>query len=246
MKRLRPFLVALQFLTWLPVHLPEPPEDRDLGESLLYYPLVGLVLGLVLAALAWAMGDGSSMLHAAVLLTTWVLMTGGLHLDGLADSADAWVGGQGSRERTLTIMKDPYCGPAGTVALILLLLVKLAALDALDAQHHELPLVLAPLIGRTSLPALFISTPYVRPGGLGEVLARQCPLWPTVAVVLGTVAAIPLTTGMHTLWSLASAFATFAVLRDLMLRRLGGTTGDTAGAMVELVEASVLVTAAMV
>jgi adenosylcobinamide-GDP ribazoletransferase len=245
-KRLRPFLVALQLLTRLPVHMPEPPDEREIGQSLLYYPLVGLLLGLMLAALAWAMRNGSSMLHAALLLAMWVLMTGGLHLDGLADSADAWVGGQGSRERTLAIMKDPYCGPAGAVALILLLLVKLAALEALAAQHQELPLVLAPLIGRTALPALFVSTPYVRPGGLGEVLARQCPRRPTVAVVFGTVATIPLTTGMHSLWSLASAFATFAVLRDLMLRRLGGTTGDTAGAMVELVESSVLIAAAIV
>jgi adenosylcobinamide-GDP ribazoletransferase len=106
-KRLRPFLVALQFLTRLPVHMPEPPDEREIGQSLLYYPLVGLLLGLMLAALAWAMRDGSSMLHAALLLAMWVLMTGGLHLDGLADSADAWVGGQGSRERTLAIMKDP-------------------------------------------------------------------------------------------------------------------------------------------
>ncbi|MCA1607526.1 MAG: adenosylcobinamide-GDP ribazoletransferase, partial [Acidobacteria bacterium] len=147
MKRLRPFLVALQFLTRLPVHLAEPPDEREIGQSLLYYPLVGLLLGLMLAALAWAMRDSSSMLHAALLLAMWVLMTGALHLDGFADSADAWVGGQGSRERTLAIMKDPYCGPAGAVALILLLLVKLAALEALAAQHQELPLVLAPLIG---------------------------------------------------------------------------------------------------
>lgn len=246
MKRLRPFFVALQFLTRLPVRLPEPPDEREIGQSLLYYPLVGLLLGLILAGLAWAMQDSSSMLRAALLLAIWVLMTGALHLDGLADSADAWVGGQGSRERSLAIMKDPYCGPAGAVALILLLLVKLAALEALAAQHQELPLVLAPLIGRTSLPALFISTPYVRPSGLGEVLARQCPRWPTVTVVLGTVTTIPLATGRYGLWPLASAFATFAVLRVLMLRRFGGTTGDTAGAMVELVEASVLVTAAMV
>ena len=119
-KRLRPFLVALQFLTRLPIHLPETPDECEIGQSLLYYPLVGLLLGLILAALAWAIWDSSSMLHAA-LLAAWVLMTGALHLDGFADSADAWVGGQGSCERTLAIMKDPYCGPAGAVALILLL-----------------------------------------------------------------------------------------------------------------------------
>ncbi len=246
MKRLRPLFVALQFLTRLPLNFTELPNEREIGESLLYYPLVGLLVGIVLAALAWALRDNSPMLQAALLLTLWVWITGALHLDGLADSVDAWVGGQGSRERTLAIMKDPCCGPAGAVALILVLLVKFAALEALAAQHEELPLVLAPLIGRTALPALLISTPYVRPGGLGEVLARECPRGPTLAVVFMTAATIALAAGTDGLWSLASAFVLFVVLRDFMRRRLDGTTGDSAGAMVELVEASVLLMAAMV
>ena len=117
MKRLQAFLIALQFLTRLPVRLPEAPGEQDIGRSLLYYPLVGLLLGFTLAALAWALGEGT-LLHAAILLAAWVLMSGALHLDGLADSADAWAGGQGDRERSLAIMKDPACGPAGAVALI--------------------------------------------------------------------------------------------------------------------------------
>jgi adenosylcobinamide-GDP ribazoletransferase len=150
-KPLRPFLIALQFLTRLPVHLPEKPNEHAIGQSLLYYPLVGLLLGSLLAALAWAMRDSSTMLHAALLLAIWVMMTGALHLDGLADSADAWAGGQGNRERTLAILKDPYCGPVAVVVLILLLLVKFASLEALAAQHEELPLLFAPLVGRTAL-----------------------------------------------------------------------------------------------
>lgn len=244
MKRLRPLLIALQFLTRLPVRLPGPPDERDIGRSLIYYPLVGLLLGLVLAALAGALRDTAPLLGAALLLTAWVVMTGGLHLDGLADSADAWIGGQGSRERSLAIMKDPCCGPAGVVALTLVLLLKLASLETLVAQHQALPLVLAPLIARTSIPALFLSTPYVRPGGFGEALAR-CPRWPAAAVVAVAVAAIALAAGRSGLWPLASALVTFIALRALMLRRLGGTTGDTAGALIEIIEASTLVAAAM-
>ncbi|MGH8567841.1 MAG: adenosylcobinamide-GDP ribazoletransferase [Gammaproteobacteria bacterium] len=243
---MRPFLIALQFLTRLPVSLRESPDDHDIGQSVLYYPLVGLLLGLLLAALAWAMGDRSTLLRAACLLAAWVLLTGGLHLDGLADSADAWAGGLGNRERTLAIMKDPHCGPVAVVVLLVLLLLKLASLEALAAQREALPLVLAPLIGRTALLALFLSTPYVRSGGLGEVLARELPRQPTVIVVLSAVAAILLIMGRDGAWLLASVCITFTALRVLMLRRLGGTTGDTAGAMVELVESSVLMTAAMV
>jgi adenosylcobinamide-GDP ribazoletransferase len=241
---LYPFLIAFQFLTRLPVRLPGPPDERDIGRSLLYYPLVGLLLGLVLAALAGALRDTAPLLGAALLLTAWVVMTGGLHLDGLADSADAWVGGQGSRERSLAIMKDPCCGPAGVVALMLVLVLKLASLETLVAQHQALPLALAPLMGRASLTALFISTPYVRPGGLGEALAR-CARRPAAAVVAVAVAAIALTTGRSGLWPLASALVTFIALRALMLRRLGGPTGDIAGALLEIIEASTLVAAAM-
>jgi adenosylcobinamide-GDP ribazoletransferase len=132
------------------------------------------------------------------------------------------------------------------VVLIVLLLLKFASLEALVAQGEVLPLVLAPLIGRTTLLALFLSTPYVRPGGLGEVLTRELPRQPTLVLMLSAGVAILLIAGRAGAWLLASACITFAALRVLMLRRLGGTTGDTAGAMVELVESSVLVTAAMV
>ncbi len=244
MKRFHAFLIALQFLTRLPVRLPDAPGEQAIGRSLLYYPLVGLLLGFTLAALAWALGEGRTLLHAAILLVFWVLMSGALHLDGLADSADAWAGGQGDRERSLAIMKDPACGPAGAVALILVLLVKLTALEALAGQ--SLPLVLAPMLGRAALLALFLTTPYVRPGGLGEVHARALPRRPAVIVVLVIVGAIPMTMGSDGLWMLASVFTAFMLTRAAMLRRLGGATGDTAGAVVEITESAVLITAAMV
>ncbi len=244
-KPLRPFLIALQFLTRLPVHLQEHPDDHDIGQSMLYYPLVGLLLGLLLATLAWVMGDSSTLLRAACLLAAWVLLTGGLHLDGLADTADAWAGGLGNRERTLAIMKDPYCGPVAVVVLIVLLLLKLASLEALRLNARRCPLCWRHSSAASRCSPCF-STPYVRRGGLGEVLARELPRQPTAIVVLSAVAAITLIAGLYALWLLASAFNTFTLLRTLMLRRLGGTTGDTAGALVQLVEASVLITAAMV
>ena len=98
-----PFWIALQFLSSLPVRLPGMPSPRETGRSLLYYPLVGLVLGVVLYGANAVLSGAPLMLHAALLLTVWVLFSGGLHLDGLADSADAWLGGFGDRERTLVL-----------------------------------------------------------------------------------------------------------------------------------------------
>lgn len=107
---INPFLIALQFLTRLPVRIASEPDEKSIAQSLSYYPLVGLIIGALLAGIAWGLSGAPVLLSAALLLVTWVLVTGGLHLDGLADSMDAWVGGLGDRERTLAIMKDPYCG----------------------------------------------------------------------------------------------------------------------------------------
>lgn len=245
MTALRPFLIALQFLTRLPVRFRTAPTPEQSGRSLLYYPLVGLALGLLLAATAWALADAPALLRAALVLAAWVLLTGALHLDGLADSADAWVGGHGDRAKTLRIMKDPSCGPVGVVALVLVLLIKFAALHALTTASDWTALVLAPLLARTALPLLFLTTPYVRPGGLGAVLAERLPRSAAIVVTL-TVVAVPLAAGGRGVWLLAAAAMVFLLLRALMFRRIQGTTGDTAGALVEWVETVVLAAAAIV
>ena len=131
-----PFWIALQFLSSLPIRLPGMPAPQELGRSLLFYPLVGLLFGGILWAFNWLLLGTPLLLHAALLLTVWVLLSGALHLDGLADSADAWLGGFGDRERTLTIMKDPRSGPIAVVTLVLVLLLKFAALLALIEQQH--------------------------------------------------------------------------------------------------------------
>lgn len=245
MRLFLPFLIALQFLTRLPVRLPGILEAHLVGRSLLYYPLVGLVLGSVLAALNGVLGDVPGLLRAALLLAAWVLLTGALHLDGLADSADAWVGGLGDRERTLAIMKDPYCGPAAVVTLVVVLLVKLAALEQLASAWNWAALVFAPVLGRIALQALFLTTPYVRPGGLGADLAHHFPRRGCTIVVLVSLIAVLLITGSQGLWMALAVTGTMLLLRSMMLQRIGGMTGDTAGALVTLTEMTALVAAAL-
>lgn len=173
---LRPFLIALQFLTRAPIRLGEAPAALEIGRSVPYFPLVGLLVGMLLAGLAAPVTPRiPHLLGAALLLAVWVFTSGALHLDGLGDSADAWIGGQGSREKTLAIMKDPYCGPAAVVTLVTVLLVKFAALAAIASPGNWIRFVLAPLLGRTALPLLFLTTPYVRPGGLGSAMSARLP-----------------------------------------------------------------------
>jgi adenosylcobinamide-GDP ribazoletransferase len=240
---IRPLLTALQFLTRLPVRLDGGPQDRDQSRSLLYYPVVGLVLGVLLAAAAWLLADVPALLRGALLLVFWVGMTGALHLDGLADSVDAWAGGHGARERTLTIMKDPRSGPMGVTAIVLVLLVKFSALVALCEVGELRAIVLAPVLGRTALPLLFLTTPYVRPGGLGSGLAAQLPRRALHWCLIMAAAGILLVGGMIGLVMLLAGTGGFLMARGAMRRRIGGTTGDTAGGLVEFTEATVVVAA---
>ncbi len=245
MRLFHPFLIALQFLTRLPIRLPGTPDAHLVGRSLLYYPLVGLILGSTLAALSWALGNAPGLLRAALLLAAWVLFTGALHLDGLADSADAWVGGLGDRERTLAIMKDPYCGPAAVVTLMVVLLIKFAALEQLASTRNWAALVLAPVLGRVALQALFLTTPYVRPGGLGADLAQHFPRRGCAIVLFVWLITIPLVTGSQGFWMMLAVTGTMLLLRSMMIQRIGGMTGDTAGALITLTEVTSLTTAAL-
>lgn len=241
-----PLWIALQFLSSLPIRLPGMPEPEQLGRSLLCYPLVGLLFGVMLWGLNLALAGAPLLLHAALLLTVWVLLSGALHLDGLADSADAWLGGFGDRERTLTIMKDPRSGPIAVVTLVLVLLLKFAALLALIEQQQGVVLLIVPMLGRAALLGLFLTTPYVRAGGLGQALADHLPRragwWVLGASMLGSL----LIAGVEAVVALVVAFGMFVWLRQVMMRRLGGTTGDTAGALLELLEMAVLVGLALV
>ncbi|EJZ57305.1 cobalamin 5''-phosphate synthase/cobalamin synthase [Pseudomonas fluorescens R124] len=236
-----PLWIALQFLSSLPIRLPGMPEPEQLGRSLLFYPLVGLLFGVILWLLNLALAGAPLLLHAALLLTVWVLLSGALHLDGLADSADAWLGGFGDRERTLTIMKDPRSGPIAVVTLVLVLLLKFCALLALIEQGHALMLLIVPLLGRAALLGLFLTTPYVRAGGLGQALADHLPRRAGWWVLGASALACLLIAGVTAIVALVVAFVGFVWLRQVMMRRLGGTTGDTAGALLELLEMAVLV-----
>ncbi|WP_095106945.1 adenosylcobinamide-GDP ribazoletransferase [Pseudomonas sp. Irchel 3E20] len=235
------FWIALQFLSCLPIRLPGMPAPQELGRSLLFYPLVGLLFGAVLWGLHGLLAGTPLLLHAALLLAAWVVLSGGLHLDGLADSADAWLGGFGDRERTLEIMKDPRSGPIAVVTLGLVLLLKFTALVALIEQGGAMALVVAPLIGRSALLALFLTTRYMRAGGLGQALADHVPRQVGQQVLVASGVACVALGGIPGGLAVLLAALLFVWLRRVMIQRLGGTTGDTAGALLELLEMAVLV-----
>lgn len=235
----QPFLVALQFLTRLPVRVSGTVDAQAQGKSLLAYPLVGLIIGALIAVIPWLLSGSDALIVAALMLTAWVLITGALHLDGLADSADAWLGGQGSAQRTLEIMKDPHAGPAAVVLVVLVLVLKFAALAALVEAQALLGALLVPMVARATIVGLLLTTPYARAGGLGEGMAQAVPV-AAARGVIAVAALLMLLGGGAGLQALACGVLASLGLRALMMARIGGTTGDTAGAMVELNEAVML------
>jgi adenosylcobinamide-GDP ribazoletransferase len=246
--------IALQFLTCFPISLEPPPAGREVGLSLLWYPAVGLLLGLLLWSAAVLLSPVPIPLAASIMVAVWVFSTGALHLDGLADTVDAWAGGRGERERTLAIMKDPYSGPIGIAAVVCLLLLKFGALSALlftrrsgvwGETQFACAFILPPTLARSAVPLLFAQTPYVRVQGIGADLTQyqsRAGAWVTATVI--SLAAITFG-GWCGLLATAVTAATYLIMRRAFIRRLGGLTGDCAGAMVEVIETFTVVALAL-
>ena len=241
----RHLLIAGRFLTRLPLPDRGPVSGPELGRAAIFFPLVGLVVGL----LVWGAAHLSDMgiptdLAAALVLTAWVWLTGALHLDGLADMADAWVGGLNDRQRTLDIMKDPSAGPMGVVTLVLVLLCKWAAIAVLIAEGGTTSLVWIPALARTQLLLVFLHTPYARNQGLGAEFIVHLPRRLAWVAIMVTLAGLFLF-GFAPLPAVGVAGVLFLLWRRVVMLRLGGFSGDTAGALVELTETAALVTAAL-
>jgi len=234
-------LLALQFLTILPVGQVRFDDQEQLSLSVLYYPLVGAVIGVFIVALALVSeGVFSPLLTAVVVVSLWLALTGALHMDGLADSADAWIGGLGSASRTLALMKDPTCGPIAVAAVVLVLMLKVAAVAQLLATANVYSLLWVPVMARVALLLLLVSTPYIREGGVAETLLREFSK--PAAIALSAVVSVLLLLSLSTTAVLMIVCLALLLiyLRQLMMDRLGGCTGDTLGAAAELSEVALL------
>jgi adenosylcobinamide-GDP ribazoletransferase len=223
--------------------------------ALPYFPLVGALLGALLAAFDWALAPVFSLqVRDALLLAVPALLTGMLHLDGFADCCDALLGVR-SPERRLEILRDSRVGAYGVVGIALLLLARFAALGALNAGPlRELALILAPLLGRWAIVYAVARYPYARASGAGAAFSVR-----TAHLLAATVVAVALLTAATSVLYHSrpplTAIMPVALLSLLTLaitllwctwarRRLGGgLTGDTYGALNEWVEVAVLLLA---
>ncbi|HVZ72223.1 MAG TPA: adenosylcobinamide-GDP ribazoletransferase [Polyangia bacterium] len=241
---LTPVLAAFAFLTRLPVG-GGTLRDEDLGRSVAYFPLVGLVLGLVLTGLASLLGDAlPAHMTAVVLVALLAALTGGLHLDGLADVFDALGGGRGDRRRMLEIMRDSRIGAHGAAALCLLLIAKVFAVARAVELHDLLALLLFPALARWAVTPAIVLHPYAREEGLGRAFHGEARL-PQVLTATALAAIAVGLLGLRFLIPAAGALAAAMALAWWLRWRLGGLTGDVYGAAIEVAELVGLVLATL-
>lgn len=242
-----PLVVAWSFLTSLPAPA-VPYSTRALGAAIAWFPLVGACLGALLGAAGLVLDRILPPdLTAVALLALGALLTGGLHLDGLMDTADGVFGGT-TRERRLEIMRDSRVGSFGVIAGILALLGQYAALTHLLGLTRLLALVVALGLSRWVMALAIVLFPSARPEGLGAAFRAAAGL-PSLAIatVLAVVlAAAAASLGFRLLGPVALILAALtAVLGgQFFRRRLGGLTGDVYGALAVLAETLVLIAAA--
>ncbi len=232
MKRL---IIAFGFLTRLPLPRVEMGAE-DFAAAIRYYPIVGLVIGLIVAAAGWLGTLVDPWTGACAALLTWIAVTGALHLDGLADLADGLGAAHGDRTRLLAVMADPHIGSFGVVAIVGQMLAKLVLLHAVGVGWA---LILIPFAARMGPLVWARLLPPLRAGGLGAAVAgavRARDLLGWVLLLALAAVAVPA----------LIALPPFVLGVAAWLRRtLGGVTGDAHGAGIEIVETGLLLALAV-
>jgi adenosylcobinamide-GDP ribazoletransferase len=217
---------AFQFLTILPVPAPHVAP----GASAIWFPLVGVFIGLA-AALAW-----QSPMQAPAAILVAIVLTGGLHEDGLADVCDAVRAGR-SREKMLAILKDSNIGAYGAIAIVLSILIRWHAMTKLSAPAWwQFAFVFA--ASRASMVVLAAYTPAIRSGGLGEAFRASLPAYAAPGVIVQAAILAYLSNGW---WALLAVTVSVVAIRLWLLRRLGGFNGDCLGFQCQIAEAAALV-----
>ena len=237
---MKSFLAAISFLTRLPVGRLAAFDAADVAHSSGWFPLVGILLG-VICSLAAALLKGYLPLGvvAVLLVLLDALVTGALHFDGLADTADGFGGGQ-SREDILRIMRDHAIGSYGGVALAVSVALKVTAYAALLKQSNWiLALILTPALGRWSILLHTATLPYARPSASVAAGIGKRPLfWGTLVIA---VALVSIMSG-RALVACATVAVVTACFGLYCHRRIAGITGDTLGANLQLCESAALLT----
>lgn len=234
-------LFAFQFLTIFPLKTAKSPDRETISGSAIFFPVVGLILGLILAGLNTILTrfNFDPLLISALVIVFLIFMTGGLHLDGLADSFDA-LGSFQEKESALKIMRDSHIGTMGVLSLINVILLKIVILSSLEPFTINASIILMSIAGRYCMTFAIKFFPYAREEGKGKDFFAGMNFKKFIsATLIALLFSFFIFKIAGTMILLVSAFFTFLFCRWIT-KKLGGITGDTLGAVNELVELFVL------
>ncbi|GKU26751.1 adenosylcobinamide-GDP ribazoletransferase [Clostridium folliculivorans] len=239
---MKKFILIIQFMTRIPINLSLEVKREDFADAVRYFPLVGLIIGAIdLFVYIITSKVFHGMLPAVFAMISHIIVTGGLHLDGLSDTADGIFSGR-SKDKILEIMKDSRVGTFGVLALIALMLLKFAAIQELSKVNIYSVLLISPVISRTLATLLMYKRRYARQKeGLGDLfIGKISTLTFSIALALGLI--ITLAVGRtYGLIVIIVGYIFTILFRLYIEKRLDGITGDILGASVELNEVLVLI-----
>lgn len=236
---IRSLRAAVSFLTVLPVANADGGAGERLGRA--YFPAIGALVGLA-AGVAFVVAASATtpLLGAAVAVAVLAALTGAIHLDGLADTADGLLT-HGDAERRLAVMHQPELGSYGVTAIAAVIVLDVAALASIPTGRVLAALVVAGALSRLATLPVIAFVPYVRSGGKGQAAWDSRRRGLDLAVGVATVALVSLLDPRRALVAVAIAALVAAVLAIASKRLLGGATGDVCGATAELCQLATLV-----
>ncbi len=241
-------LAALQFLTVIPIPRRREVSAEEVGASQGYFPLVGLLLGAILAGIDWLLSLilFTSIVNAVIIIAL-VLLTGALHIDGFIDTCDALFGRRTPEEKW-QVMSDSRVGSFGVVGAFCLLLLAYVSLGGVSESYKMVALILMPALSRWSIVYAIFAFPYAKPEGLGKTFKEQAN-WRKLALatslVLASTLGLLLIKGLALIFvGLALIFMVWLVAAALGLflqRKFAGLTGDSYGAINEVAQVFILI-----
>jgi adenosylcobinamide-GDP ribazoletransferase len=233
-----PPIAAMQFLTVLPPLIRRMLSPAEMGLAVGYFPLIGALLGGLLAALDWVLGYVlPQQVSTVAVLGVSILATGALHLDGFLDACDGLFGGY-TPESRLEIMRDERVGAFGLAGGVILLLLKYAAL--ITSTDRVAALVLALTLSRWAMALAVVLGPYARDRGLGRSMKDHAGSWQVIQATGIALAVAWTVDGWMGSAAMVLSGAVALLATRFALKRLPGLTGDLYGAISELVEVSVM------
>lgn len=247
MKYLKSFLLSLQFLTIINIKNDAPIDEKSFGRSVIFLPLIGLLIGVLLVITSKILFAILPVLISdAIVLIVLIIITGGLHVDGFADTIDGFAGGK-NKDDILRIMKDSRIGTFGVVGIVMLLLTKYLSIYSLQEDTKYLVLIAMPVIGRWSVLPMGLFFKYARiEGGTGKIFAESIRL---KEFIIGTIMALAIIIPLFRLKGflmLAVIFIVTLLIGRYSKRKINGITGDVFGATIEINELIILILSQLV